>query len=117
MSALDLAGRVVVVTGVSRRDGIAFAMTRRLLIMGADVFLTHHRAHDEGQPWGADDLDAVLGTLREYAPPAGSSTSARTWSIRLRPRGSSRRPLQRTAISTSSPVSTPNPVVTVPWPR
>lgn len=63
-----LRGRVAVVTGVSRRQGIAFAVTKRLLALGADVFVTHHRAHDEQQPWGADDLDAVLAELREVDP-------------------------------------------------
>ena len=68
MSASTLSGRVAVVTGVSRRDGIAFAVTKRLLADGADVFLTHHRAHDEQQPWGADDLDTVLAELRAVDP-------------------------------------------------
>ncbi|HHV21564.1 MAG TPA: SDR family oxidoreductase [Propionibacterium sp.] len=63
-----LIGRVALVTGVSRRQGIAFAVTKRLLAMGADVFVTHHRPHDEVQPWGADDVDAVLADLRGIDP-------------------------------------------------
>lgn len=64
MSGSRLDGRVALVTGVSRRRGIAFAVTKRMLAMGADVFVTHHRVHDERQPWGADDLDAVMAELR-----------------------------------------------------
>lgn len=63
-----LSGRVAVVTGVSRRQGIAYAITKRLLALGADVFVTHHRPHDERQPWGADDVEAALDDLRETAP-------------------------------------------------
>ncbi len=29
--------------------------------------LSHHRAHDDDQPWGSDDLDAVLSSVREAA--------------------------------------------------
>ncbi|WP_211360103.1 SDR family oxidoreductase [Actinocorallia herbida] len=68
MPSAPLAGRVVLVTGVSRRRGIGHAVARRLGGMGAGLFVTHHRAHDEAQPWGADDLSAVLGSLREAAP-------------------------------------------------
>jgi 3-oxoacyl-[acyl-carrier protein] reductase len=61
-----LAGRVALVTGVSRRAGIGFAIARRLLELGAAVFAQSWRAHDEEQPWGADDLDAVLDELRAH---------------------------------------------------
>lgn len=54
-----LTGRVALVTGVSRRAGIGYATACRLAAHGADVFLHHHRPHDAGQPWGADDLDEV----------------------------------------------------------
>lgn len=63
-----LGGRVALITGVSRRQGIAFAVARRLLGAGADVFITHHRPHDEQQPWGADDIDEVLAALRSIDP-------------------------------------------------
>ncbi|WP_425309165.1 SDR family oxidoreductase [Ammonicoccus fulvus] len=65
---LPLLGRVALVTGVSRRQGIAYACAARLLAMGADVFVTHHQPHDERQPWGADDLELVLAGLREVDP-------------------------------------------------
>jgi 3-oxoacyl-[acyl-carrier protein] reductase len=49
-----LTGRVAVVTGVSRRSGIGFAITRRLLAAGASVLAQGWSAHDADQPWGAD---------------------------------------------------------------
>ena len=64
MTAIPLAGRTALVTGVSRRRGIGFAVARRLAEDGASVAIHHHRAHDLDQPWGADDLDAVRGGIR-----------------------------------------------------
>jgi 3-oxoacyl-[acyl-carrier protein] reductase len=46
--------RVAVVTGVSRRRGIGFAVARRLLADGAHVLIHSWSAHDAEQPWGAD---------------------------------------------------------------
>lgn len=63
-----LRGRVALITGVSRRQGIAFATARRLLASGADVFLTHHHAHDVRQEWGGDSVEDVVAQLREEAP-------------------------------------------------
>jgi len=51
---LSLDGRVAVITGVSRRAGIGFAIARRLRAEGAAVFLQSYRAHDAAQPWGAE---------------------------------------------------------------
>ncbi|MFC8527497.1 SDR family oxidoreductase [Nocardia sp. NPDC057227] len=59
----DLTGRVAVVTGVGRRAGIGFAVARRLAERGAALYLAHWRPHDEQQPWGADDTDAVRAEL------------------------------------------------------
>jgi 3-oxoacyl-[acyl-carrier protein] reductase len=49
-----LAGRVALVTGVSRRAGIGFAIARRLAAEGASVFAQGWLPHDARQPWGAD---------------------------------------------------------------
>jgi 3-oxoacyl-[acyl-carrier protein] reductase len=61
-----LAGRVAMVTGVSRRVGIGTAVARRLAGLGADLFVTSWTAHDREQPWGADPggTEAVLAELR-----------------------------------------------------
>lgn len=65
-----LSGRVAVVTGVSRRAGIGFAVVRRLLDDGATVLCQSWAPHDAGHPWGADPLGpagvvAALGTPAE----------------------------------------------------
>ena len=74
-----LAGRVALVTGVSRRVGIGLAVARRLAALGAGLFVTSWTAHDREQPWGADPggLDAVLAELAAaVAPTAGASGPA-----------------------------------------
>ena len=66
---LPLGGRVALVTGVSRRAGIGYAIARRLGALGASLFLHHHAPHDHDQPWGADPggpqavADAIAGAL------------------------------------------------------
>src|SRR5215470_17828711 len=66
---LPLRGRVAVVTGVSRRTGIGYAIARRLAALGASLFLHHYTPHDRDQPWGADPggtqavLAGVTGAL------------------------------------------------------
>ena len=68
-SGLPLAGRTAVVTGVSRRRGIGYAVARRLAEMGAGLMVHHHQAHDRDQPWGADDLLEVTHGLRDALSP------------------------------------------------
>jgi len=51
---VPLHGRVALVTGVSRRAGIGYAIARRLAALGASLFLQHYARHDADQPWGAD---------------------------------------------------------------
>lgn len=60
----QLSGRVAVVTGVSRRNGIGFAVAQRLARHGAALFLTHWSAHDAVQPWGAQDPAELVAELR-----------------------------------------------------
>ena len=69
---LPLAGRAALVTGVSRRRGIGYAIAVRLAELGASVFIHHFARHDADQPWGADDLDQVTAGIRSaLAPGAG----------------------------------------------
>jgi 3-oxoacyl-[acyl-carrier protein] reductase len=51
---VTLAGRGALVTGVSRRVGIGYAIARRLRELGASVFVQGFSPHDAAQPWGAD---------------------------------------------------------------
>lgn len=51
------------VTGVSRRAGIGFAVARRLIDRGDRVVVHSWAPHDTGRPWGSDDLAAVLTEL------------------------------------------------------
>jgi len=68
---LPLRGRVALVTGTSRRAGIGFAVARRLLGLGASVLIHHHHPHDHAQPWGGDDIAAVLDELRTHQASCG----------------------------------------------
>jgi 3-oxoacyl-[acyl-carrier protein] reductase len=65
-----LGGRVALVTGVSRRAGIGFAIARRLATEGADVFVQSWARHDQEQSWGGDPAgsDGVVAALRESVP-------------------------------------------------
>ena len=47
--------RNALVTGVSRRAGIGFAIVRRLEEAGTQVFTQGWTPHDAAQPWGADE--------------------------------------------------------------
>ena len=51
---LGIQGRNALVTGVSRRAGIGFAIARRLLEAGANVFVQGWTPHDAARPWGAE---------------------------------------------------------------
>jgi 3-oxoacyl-[acyl-carrier protein] reductase len=60
----SLSGRVALVTGVSRRIGIGFAIARRLAELGADLMVQGLPSYDAGQPWGADP-DGLLARVAE----------------------------------------------------
>lgn len=64
-ASLPLAGRTALVTGVSRRRGIGYAVARTLAGLGASIVIHHYRPHDLDQPWGGDDLDAVRAGVRD----------------------------------------------------
>lgn len=53
----ELAGRVALVTGVSRPGQIAPAVARRLHAAGATVVATGCPAHDAEMPWGASPIE------------------------------------------------------------
>jgi 3-oxoacyl-[acyl-carrier protein] reductase len=68
---MDLsADRVVIVTGVSRRAGIGFAITQRLLADGARVLIHSWSPHDTQHPWGAepDGMTSVIAGLGGLGP-------------------------------------------------
>ncbi|GAA1644024.1 SDR family oxidoreductase [Microbacterium flavum] len=66
---LPLAGKTALVTGVSRRRGIGYAVAAKLASLGAHVMIHHHRPHDLDQPWGGDDLEAVRSGIRSALTP------------------------------------------------
>lgn len=64
LMSLPLTGRTAVVTGVSRRRGIGFAVASRLASMGASLAVHHHAPHDMDEYGAADDLGELLVELR-----------------------------------------------------
>jgi 3-oxoacyl-[acyl-carrier protein] reductase len=64
----SMAARVAIVTGVSRRAGIGFAIARDLLASGMTVLIQSWSAHDAEQPWGpeAAGIPGVLKALRRH---------------------------------------------------
>ena len=71
--------RNALVTGVSRRAGIGFAIARRLEDAGAQVFTQGWTPHDAAQPWGADETVApsIEADFSDAGAPADVVTAAR----------------------------------------
>ncbi|MEW6638668.1 MAG: SDR family oxidoreductase [Actinomycetota bacterium] len=71
---MTLRGRVAVVTGASRRQGIGAAVCRALAARGADVFFSHWVPFDRTQLTGADPEapGALLTDLRALGVRAGA---------------------------------------------
>jgi 3-oxoacyl-[acyl-carrier protein] reductase len=61
---LNLSGRVAIVTGASRRQGIGAAFCRMFARHGADVFFTPWQPYDRNQPFG-DDPDGPDACLKD----------------------------------------------------
>lgn len=61
-----LSGKVALITGVSRRQGIGAAIAMELARSGADVCTAYYRAYDREMPWGIDESepDSILADLR-----------------------------------------------------
>lgn len=57
------------VTGVSRRSGIGYAVAALLLSRGASVGLHSWSAYDAEHPWGADRVESLLEELGSIGPP------------------------------------------------
>jgi 3-oxoacyl-[acyl-carrier protein] reductase len=71
--------RNALVTGVSRRAGIGFAIARRLEETGTQVFTQGWTAHDAAQPWGADETvtPSIEADFTDPAAPARVVAAAR----------------------------------------
>jgi 3-oxoacyl-[acyl-carrier protein] reductase len=63
----ELAGKVAIVTGVTRRAGLGAAIARELIDAGAAVFVSHFREYDKRQAWGvaSDEPESILAALGE----------------------------------------------------
>lgn len=62
---LPLSGKTALITGVSRRKGIGYAVATTLARLGASIFVHHYSPHDAEQPWGADPLDDVRAGIAD----------------------------------------------------
>jgi len=63
----ELRGRLAVVTGVGRRQGIGSAVCRALAARGADIALSYWKPYDREMPWDPDEDEPrkLVGELRE----------------------------------------------------
>jgi len=63
---IDLTGKVVLITGVSRRQGIGCAIARQLAQAGATIFTTYYRPYDVEVDLAKDwyEAEMILAELR-----------------------------------------------------
>src|SRR6266478_6104624 len=78
--------RNALVTGVGRREGIGFAIARRLEEAGAQVFTQGWTPHDAAQPSGAH-LDAMTGEVAYAVSKGALAIATRTLAKELAERG------------------------------
>jgi 3-oxoacyl-[acyl-carrier protein] reductase len=71
--------RAALVTGVSRRAGIGFAIAQRLAEAGGRIFTQGWTPHDAAQPWGADEgfAPSIEADFGEADAPARVVAAAR----------------------------------------
>ncbi len=82
----EVDSRVAIVTGVSRRRGIGFAIARRLLQDGLKVVIHSWSSHDADQPW-APGPDEQSAESRGWAALVIASSTSRLTSPTWTPRG------------------------------
>ena len=85
LAPLPLAGRTALITGVSRKRGIGYALASRLASLGASLAVHHHRPHDVDEYGAADDLGDLLTDLRAYSPLVRESLTSPATSGTRRP--------------------------------
>ena len=71
---MKLAGKVAIVTGASRLDGIGAAICLELAKNGCDVFFSYWTQYDQTMPWGINDDEPqkLMAELRETGVKAAS---------------------------------------------
>jgi 3-oxoacyl-[acyl-carrier protein] reductase len=64
----NLKGKVALITGVSRLQGIGFAIANRLAARGADLFLHSYTPYDQQFPWAQKDseIPEIIDTLKKH---------------------------------------------------
>ena len=60
--------KVAIVTGVSRLQGIGYAICTELARRGMDIFFTYWTAYDQQMPWkmGAEEPQAIQAAIRQH---------------------------------------------------
>lgn len=81
----ELAGRVALVTGVTRQAGIGAAIARELVAAGAAVFIAHFRDYDQRQTWGIapGEPESILAGLGAGAAGAEIDLSGPSAAVEL----------------------------------